>query len=166
MREASMASSRTPLLADDRRQSIDSAYDNEETAILGGFATAFHPTIYTRSIALVLAFPAFVIFIVQGPHYSPAIVFLSFAIARQLVVLGSHLGSQIVVIHIEVMHHRLKGVSAKAQETWIKRTVAATIDGVVLLGLLVTLSLVAHEVDTHALPAVVTHAVTLGFIAL
>jgi len=92
-------------------------------------------------------------------------VFLSFAIARQLVVLGSHLGSQIVVIHIEVVHHKLRGVSAKVQETLVKRTVAATIDGLVLLGLLVTLSLVAHEVDTHALPAIVTHAVTLGFIA-
>jgi hypothetical protein len=174
-----MASSRTPLLADDQRQSIDSTYDDEETALLGGlattsprrpFATSFYPTLYTRSIALILAIPAFIIFIVHGPHYAPSIVFLSFAIARQVIVLGSHFGSQIIVIHIEVVHHRLKGVSAKAQETWIKKIVAAVIDGIILLGMLVTLSLVAHEIDwcrqSCYLPATVTHAVILGFITL
>ena len=177
-----MASSGTPLLADDQRHSIDSTtYDDEETALLGGlattsptrpFATSFHPTIYTRGLALILAIPAFIIFVVvHGPRYAPSIVFLSFAIARQVVVLGSHFGSQIIVIHIEVVHHRLKGVSAKAQETWIKKIVAAVIDGIILLGMLVTLSLVAHEIDVcHgpfcSLPATVTHAVILGFITL
>jgi hypothetical protein len=174
-----MASSRTPLLADDQRHSIESTYDDEEAVLFGGFATTsparpfatrFSPTLYTRSIALILAIPAFIIFIVHGPHYAPSIVFLSFAIARQLVVLGSHFGSQIVVIHIEVVHHRLKGVSAKAQEKWIKKIVALAIDGIVLLGMLVTLSLVAHEVDAcHrycSLPATATHAVILGFIIL
>jgi hypothetical protein len=174
-----MASSRTPLLADDQRHSIDSTYDDEETALLGGlattsptrpFATSFYPTLCTRGVALTLAIPAFIIFIVHGPHYAPSIVFLSFAIARQVIVLGSHFGSQIVVIHIEVVHHRLKGVSAKAQETWIKKIVAAVIDGIILLGVLVTLSLVAHEIDgcrgDCSLPATVTHAVILGFITL
>jgi len=172
-----MASSRTPLLADDQRHSIESSYDDEETALLGGlattsptrpFATSFYPTHYTRSIALILAIPAFIIFVIHGPHYAPSIVFLSFAIARQVVVLGSHFGSQIVVIHIEVVHHRLKGVSAKAQETWIKKIVAAVIDGIILVGMLVTLSLVTHEVDwcrrSCYLPATVTHAAILGFI--
>jgi hypothetical protein len=172
-----MASSRTPLLADDHRHSTDSTYDEEEAALFGGlattsptrpFATSLFPTLYTRSIALILAIPAFIIFVILGPYFSPSIVFLSFAIARQLVVLGSHFGSQIVVIHIEVVHHRLKGVSAKAQETWIKKIVAAAIDGVVLLGMLVTLSLVAHNIDARpiALPATATHAVILGFIVL
>jgi hypothetical protein len=174
-----MASSRTPLLADDQRYSIDSTYDDEETALLGGlattsptrpFATSFYPTLYTRSIALILAIPAFIIFVVHGPHYAPSIVFLSFAIARQVVVLGSHFGSQIVVIHIEVVHHRLKSVSAKAQETWIKKIAAAVTDGIIWLGMLVTLSLVAHEIDgcrgSCSLPATVTHAVILGFITL
>ena len=62
-------------------------------------------------------------------------------------MLGSHFGSQIIVIHIEVVHHTLKGVSAKAQEIWIKKIAAAVIDGIILLGMLVTLSLVAHEID-------------------
>jgi hypothetical protein len=174
-----MASSRTPLLADDQRHSIDSTYDDEETALLGGlattsptrpFATSFYPTLYTRSIALILAIPAFIIFVVLGPNYAPSIVFLSFAIARQVVVLGSHFGSQIIVIHIEVVHHRLKGVSARAQETWIKKIVAAVIDVIILLGMLVTLSLVAHKIDWCrrycVLPATATHAVILGFITL
>ena len=173
-----MASSRTPLLADDQRHSFDSA-DEEETLLLGGFATTsptrpfatnFYPTLYTRGISLVLLIPAFIIFVVHGPHYAATIVFLSFAIARQCVVLGSFFGSQILVIHIEVVHDRLKGVSARAQETWIKKIVALVIDGIILLGMLITLSLVAHEVDVcHGscwLPATVTHAVILGFIVL
>jgi hypothetical protein len=95
-------------------------------------------------------------------------VFISFAIARQVVVLGSHFGSQIVVIKIEVTHPKLKGVSAKSQETWIKKSIAAAVDGVILLGLLISLSLVAHEVDTSGgwLPATVEHAVILGFLVL
>jgi hypothetical protein len=173
-----MASSRTPLLADDRRHSTDST-DDEETQLLGGlattsptrpFATSFYPTLYARGVALVLAIPAFIILVVHGRHYAASIVFLSFAIARQLVVLGSHFGSQIIVIRIEVVHHKLKGVSAKAQETWIKKIVAAAVDGVILLGMLVTLSLNAHEVAqcrrNCGMPATVTHAVILGFITL
>jgi hypothetical protein len=172
-----MASSRTPLLADDRRNSIDSAYeDNEETVLLGGFATTsptrpfattFNPTLVLRSLALILAIPTFIIFVIHGPHYAASIVFISFAIARQVVVLGSHFGSQIVVIKIEVTHPKLKGVSAKSQETWIKKSIAAAVDGVILLGLLISLSLVAHEIDTTWwLPATVEHAVILGFLVL
>ncbi|KIN07118.1 hypothetical protein OIDMADRAFT_15995, partial [Oidiodendron maius Zn] len=174
-----MASSRTPLLADDRQRiSISSDDDPEETALLGGlatssptrpFATHFYPSLALRGLALVLALPAFIIFIVHGPHYAGAIVFLSFAIARQLVVLVSHFGSRIVNIRIEVVHPKLKGVSTRAQEKWIKRSVAAITDGVILLGMLITLSFTAHEVDACKrycyLPRTVTHAVILGFIA-
>jgi hypothetical protein len=172
-----MTSSHAPLFADNRR-SIDSA-DDEETALLGGFATtspsrpfaaSLHPTLYTRGLALIIAIPAFILFVVHGPYFAPAIVFLSFAIARQLVVLGSHFGSQIVVIHIEVVHHRLKGVSARAQERWIKRSAALAVDGIILLGLLVTLSIVAHNVANSSYlfswRPLVTAAVVLGFITL
>jgi hypothetical protein len=173
-----MASSAAPLLADNHRQSIDSTYDDEETPLLGGFATtsptrpfatSFYPTLFTRGLALVLAIPAFIIFIVAGPSYSPSIVFLSFAIARQLVVLGSYFGSQVVVIHIEIVHPRWKSVSARTQEKWIKKSVAGAIDGIILFGLLVTLALVARKIDSHDLyppPRVVTDAVVLGFIVL
>jgi hypothetical protein len=172
-----MASSHAPLFRDNRR-SIDSA-DDEETALLGGFATtspsrpfatSLHPTLYTRGIALILAIPAFILFVVHGPYFAPVIVFLSFAIARQLVVLGSFFGSQIVVIHIEVVHHRLKGVSARAQERWIKKSAALAVDGIILLGLLITLSLVAHNVAIshyiYSWRPLVTGAVVLGFISL
>lgn len=172
-----MASSHA-LLADDQRRSLDST-DDEETPLLGGlattsptrpFATSFYPTLYTRGVGLVLAIPAFVIFIVHGPHFAPAIVFLSFAIARQVLVLGRFLGSQIIVIHIEVVHPRLKSVSAAAQERWIKKLMGLVTDGVILLGMLVTLSLNAHEIAVCRagclLPATVTHAVILGFITL
>jgi hypothetical protein len=172
-----MASSRAPLLADPHRQSIESNYDDEETALLGGFATtsptrpfatSFCPTLYSRGLALILAIPAFIIFIVAGPFYSPSIVFLSFVIARQLVVLGSHFGSQLVVIHIEIVHPKWKSVSAKAQEKWIKKSAAGAIDGGILLGLLVTLALVASKVDNCPLcvPVGVTPAVILGFLVL
>ncbi|CZR67406.1 uncharacterized protein PAC_17305 [Phialocephala subalpina] len=171
-----MASSRTPLLAGPRRDSFDSAYADEgqeETTILYGFATSsptrpfatnFSPTLFLRSLALLLAIPSFIIFIVNGPHYSAAITFLSFAIARQVVVLGSHFGSQIVVIEIKVVHPRFKAASAKAQESWIKKSAAAVIDGIILLGLLISLSLIAHEVDVSHLPTSVTPAVILGFL--
>jgi len=170
-----MASSRAPLLADPHRQSMESNYDDEETALLGGFATtsptrpfatSFYPTLYSRGLALILAIPAFIIFIVAGPSYAPAIVFLSFAIARQLVVLGSHFGSQLVVVHIEIVHPKWKSVSAKAQEKWIKKSVAGAIDGGILLGLLVTLALVASKVDDcpSCVASGVTAAVILGFL--
>ena len=171
-----MASSRTPLLVDDHHDSMD---DDEETALLGGyattsptrpFATTFNPTLALRSLALILAIPTFIIFVVHGPHYAAAIVFLSFAITRQLVVLGSSIGSHIAVIRIDVVHPRLKDVSARAQERCIKNSIAAAIDGVILLGMLISLSVFAHEVDTCKdycyLPATVTHAVILGFIVL
>ena len=175
-----MASSHTPLLADSHRNYDDSTYDDEETALLGGFATTsrtrpfattFNPTIALRSLALVLAIPAFIIFVVHEPHYAAAIVFLSFAIARQVVVLGSHFGSKLVAIKVEIMHPGLKAVHAKAQETWIqKKILAASIDGAILLGMLISLSLVAREVDDCVgschLPASVTAAVILGFIDL
>lgn len=176
-----MASSRTPLLADRRRDSFDSASGGDandgidETPFLYGFATSsptrpfatnFNPTLFLRSLALLLATPAFIIFIVNGPHYSAAITFLSFAIARQVVVLGSHFGSQIVEIEIKVVHPRFQAASAKAQETWIKKSAAAVIDAIVLLGLLVSLSLIAHEADVRVLPASVTPAVILGFLVL
>jgi len=170
-----MASSRTPLLADPHRQSMDSTYDDDETALLGGFATTsptrpfatnFYPTLFTRGLALILAIPAFIIFIVEGPTYAPSIVFLSFAIARQLVVLGSHFGSQVVLIHIEIVHPKWKSVSARAQEKWIKKSVAGVIDGGILLGLLVTLALFASKVDNcpSCVPSGVTPAVILGFL--
>lgn len=183
-----MATSTTPLLADDRPHSPSSyddhhEHDHEETVLLGGLittsptrplSTTFSPTLVTRSLALLLAIPSFIIFIVFGPSFAPSIVFLSFAIFRQLVVLGSYFGSQIVVIHIEVVHEGWKAASAKAQEKWIKRSIAAVIDGVILLGLLVTLAVVAHKVDvdhrdyTHpeVRPASVTAAVILGFLTL
>ena len=174
-----MASSRTPLLADDHSNSFDSTYDNEERTLLGGFATTsptrpfatdFNPSLALRGLALILAIPAFIIFAVHGPRYAGAIIFLSFAIARQFVVLGSHFGSRIILVNIEVVHPRLKGVSTSAQRTWIKKGVAAFIDGFILLGMLVSLSVVAHEVDTCGrycyLPATVTHAVILGFLVL
>lgn len=87
-----------------------------------------------------------------------------------MVVLGSHFGSQFIQIKIEVVHPRLKDVSARAQESWIQKSAAATVDGVILLGLLITLSLVAHQVDVCGgpcdLPASLTAAVILGFISL
>jgi len=161
-----MASSRTPLLADPHRNSLESNYDHEdveETPFLYGFAatsptrpfaTTFKPTLTLRALALVLAIPSFIIFVVHGPLYAGVIVFLSFAIARQVIVLGSHFGSQFVLIKIEVVHPRLKDVSAKAQESWIQKSAAATIDGVILLGLLITLSLVAHQVDVCGVLAI------------
>lgn len=73
-----------------------------------------------------------------------------------------------MVIKIEVVHPRFKAASAKAQETWIKRIAAGVIDGVILVGLLVSLGLVAHEVDmgSSMSSASVTAAVILGFMVL
>jgi hypothetical protein len=154
---------------------MESTYEDEETPLLGGFATtsptrpfatSFYPTLVLRGFALILAIPAFIIFIVEGPSYSPSIVFLSFVIARQLTVLGSYFGSQVVLIHIEIVHPKWKSVSAKAQEKWIKKSVAGAIDAGILLGLLVSLAVVANKVDTHHAPRDVTAAVILGFIVL
>jgi len=160
-----MASSRTPLLANDHPDS-----DDEETTLLAGFvttspsrpfATNFNPTLTTRSLALILAIPSFIIFAVHGPRYAAPIVFISFAIARQIAVLGSHFGSHIAVVRFEVVH---PSVSERAEE--IKKGLAGILDGVILLGLLISLSVTAHWVDTTSLPAPLTPAVILGFIVL
>jgi hypothetical protein len=161
------------------RDSTDSADDDdEERPFLRGlasasprrpFSTSFYPTLYTRAIALVLALPAFIIFVVHRPHYTASTVFLSFAIARQIVVLGSHLGSQVIILRIEVVHPKWKGMDAIAQEKWIKRVSGLACDGVVLLGLLVSLAENAREISVCHLgcrPAAVTNAVILGFVAL
>jgi hypothetical protein len=156
--------------------------DDEATPLLGGlattsptrpFATNFHPTLFTRTLSFILLLPSFIILVsYNGPHYAASIIFLSFALARQLVILISFFGSQIVVIHIEVVHERLKSVSAKAQEKWIKKITALCLDGVILIGLLVTLSINAHEIAvcSHSsrcdVPRAVMAAVILGFIAL
>jgi hypothetical protein len=189
-----MASSSSPLLADPRRNSYSSSVNdyndnpNEETSFLRRvpnlnlnlnltlpkptlpslpLSTTFHPTLHTRSLALILIVPSFILFTLHGPAYAPTIVFLSFAIFRQLVILISHFGSQIVVIRIEVVHHRLKAASAKAQEKWIKRGVAAAVDAGILIGMLVTLALVAWRVDNCGGGRAVAEAgVILGFLAL
>ena len=81
-------------------------------------------------------------------------------------MLLSHFGSQLIVIRIEVVHHRLKHASKAAeQEKWIMKGVNAFIDGVILLGLLVSLALLAHKVS-YAGGAVLEAAVILGFLSL
>lgn len=169
-----MATPRTPLLADDQRSTSTQSVD--ETPHLNGlyttspsrpFATSLHPTLTLRTLSLVLSLPSFIIFAVHGPRYASATTFLSFAIARQLFVLGGHFGSQIIVVKIEVVHHRFKGVSAKAQEKWIKRSVAASVDVVILIGLLVSLSITASAQGKHGWPLTgFKAAVALGFIVL
>lgn len=58
-------------------------------------------------------------------------------------------------------------MSAKAQEKWIKKSVTGTFDAGILLGLLVSLAIVAHKVDTtNKVPQSVTAAAILGFIVL
>ena len=74
-----------------------------------------HTTATTKSL------PAFILLIGLCLHYAATIVFLSFALARQVFIPGSYFGSQIVVVRIEVVHHRLNGVGVRAQEKWIKR---------------------------------------------
>ncbi|RDL39378.1 Uncharacterized protein BP5553_03718 [Venustampulla echinocandica] len=175
------SSARYTLLADDQRPSIDSTYDEDERLLLGGLAstsptrplfTSFHPTLYTRALGLILALPAFIIFIIRGGHFAPSILFLSFAIARQVVVIGVHFGSRIVRIRVEAVHQRLKGVSAATQEKWIQRIFGLVVDGVILVGMLVTLSLNAHEVATCHYSCYyrrgmreIEQAVIVGFIA-
>jgi hypothetical protein len=170
----------TPLLADPR-SSFDStaedynhvSEDATPTAIYGlvlgttsatrPFATSFHPTLFNRALSLLLLIPAFIILVsVDGAHFAATIVFLSFAIARQVVVLSRHWGGHLVKVHIEIVHP-----SWKTQERWIMRTVSGAVDGIILIGLLVTLALGAREVavTSRGLPAV-TAAVVLGFIAL
>lgn len=82
-------------------------------------------------------------------------------------MLGGYFGSQIIVVKIEVVHHKLKGVSAKAQENWIKKSVAAVVDGVILVGLLVSLSIIAWAQGLYSWPvAGLKAADVLGFIVL
>lgn len=81
-----------------------------------------------------------------------------------------------MVIRIEVVHIRLKNATKAAeQEKWIKKGVNAFIDGVILLGLLVSLALAAHKVKNcwsgrgpyrgHGC-GVLEAAVILGFLSL
>ena len=67
-----------------------------------------------------------------------------------------------MVIRIEVTHPRLRAASAKAQEKWIKKSFAGVVDAVILVGLLVSLSLVASHRPLGSVKA----ADVLGFVAL
>lgn len=72
-----------------------------------------------------------------------------------------------MVIRIEVVHSRLKRASEVAREKWVKRSVAVGVDGVILLGLLVTLAVVAKGVDRCGKGCGVAEAgVILGFMGL
>jgi len=62
------------------------------------------------------------------------------------------------------VHSRLKRASEVAREKWAKRSVAVAVDGVILLGLLVTLAVVAKGVDRCGRGCEVAEAgVILGF---
>ncbi|KAH7370866.1 hypothetical protein BKA65DRAFT_545565 [Rhexocercosporidium sp. MPI-PUGE-AT-0058] len=129
------------------------------------YTTTFHPTLHIRTFAFLLLLPSFILFTLLGPAYAPVIVFLSFALARQLFILIAHFSANIVIIRIEVVHSKLKAASDKAQEKWVKRSVAAGVDGVILLGLLVTLAVVAKGVDVCGNGCQVAEAgVVLGFL--
>lgn len=71
-----------------------------------------------------------------------------------------------MLIHIEIVHPKWKSVSAKAQEKWIKKGVAVAFDAGILLGLLVSLAVVAKKVSSHHVAKDVTAAVILGFLVL
>lgn len=75
-----------------------------------------------------------------------------------------------MVIRIEVVHHRLKNVSRAAeQEKWIIKGINAFIDGVILLGLLVSLALVASKLKNcwrGTGCGLLEAAVILGFLSL
>lgn len=65
------------------------------------------------------------------------------------------------------MNPRLREVRAKVQEKWVKRGIALLVDGGILVGLLVTLSLVAWGVDNCGGGCKVAEAgVVLGFLGL
>ncbi len=65
------------------------------------------------------------------------------------------------------MNPRLREVRAKGQEKWIKRGIALGVDGGILVGLLVTLSLVAWGVDHCGGGCQVAEAgAVLGFLGL
>ncbi|KAK0122425.1 hypothetical protein ONS95_010661 [Cadophora gregata] len=129
------------------------------------FTSTFHPTLHLRTAAFILLLPSFILFTLLGPAFSPVIVFLSFALARQLFILIAHFSANIVIIRIEVVHSRLKAASDKAREKWVKRSVAAGVDGVVLVGLLVTLAVVTKGVDVCGSGCKIEEAgVVLGFL--
>jgi len=125
-----------------------------------------HPTVYTRTLALILALPPFILLIVSGSHYSPAITFLSFVLFRQIRILLFLFSSHLIKIHIEIVHERLQALKARAQERWFKNTLGAVVDGIILVGLLVSLAVNAREVDMGRAGGRVEAGVVLGFIVL
>jgi hypothetical protein len=148
---ASPNSSRYHLLPDPRA-SIDSN-DDENARLIDATednttpkkvkrGVTFHPTVITRLIALVFTFASFMTFIfVGGSDDSPAIVFLSFTIARQLFVLLSHLIGKFVQIHIEINNAALKRTSiVKKADNLRSGAVPLIMDACIIIGLIISLS--------------------------
>ncbi|CAL3966827.1 unnamed protein product [Diplocarpon coronariae] len=130
------------------------------------YSTTVHPTLHTRSSSLLFLLPAFIVFILLGPSHinTPNVVFLAFALARQLFILIAHFSTRFFVIRIELVNPRLKAVRERTREGVVRTGIALLVDGAVLLGLLVTLSLGAAEVDQHRGGGLMEAGVVLGFL--
>ncbi|KAK2624183.1 hypothetical protein QTJ16_006133 [Diplocarpon rosae] len=132
------------------------------------YSTTIHPTLHTRSLSALLLLSAFIAFILLRPSHinTSNVVFLSFALARQLFILIAHFSTRLFVIRIEVVNPRLQAVRDRTRERAVRTGIALSVDGAVLLGLLVTLTLGAVNVDRNGGGGVLEAGVVLGFLGL
>jgi phosphoglycerol transferase MdoB-like AlkP superfamily enzyme len=171
-----MSSSNAPLFTNNRP--LSATTDGEETALLGDttlspsrpLVASLLPTLYTRGLALPLATLTLLLFASHAPTFAGAIVFLSFAIARQLYVFAWYFANKIVVIHVKVTDERFKSLLEGEQGAWYQKFVALLVDGVILFGLLLTLTVVARKVAIgyyeDEWQTLATTGVVLGFVTL
>jgi hypothetical protein len=138
---------------DQRLIDPDPLYDDDEPAPPKkgsfNFKLTYHPTFYLRLLALCLFISAFGIFIAASGYSNsiPSIVFLSFAILRNIIVLYFHLvGHSLIRIHVEIVG-RPTSTSSSHPKEWRpsvlhRRLFQVAIDWI-LIGVLIVTTITA-----------------------
>lgn len=133
------------------------------------FKFSYHPTFHLRLAVLCLSICAFSVFIAsRHSNAIPSIIFLAFAILRNVVVLYYHLvGHSLIRIRIEIVGRTASGSNAKPKKwrpSWFpQRLVQVAIDWI-LIGVLIATTITGKHAelyyyywdrDTFVLPACV-----------
>lgn len=136
---------------------------------------SYHPTVYLRLLVLCLFISAFGVFIAsQQPNTIPSIVFLSFAILRNIVVLYCHfVGNYFIRVHIEIVGLTSSTSNSKPKKwhsSWFQQRLFQIAIDWILIGVLIATSVTAkfnqRRWYSWAYEATVLPACILTWIAL
>ena len=118
------------------------------------FKLSYHPTFHLRLATLCLSICAFSVFIAsRHSHAIPSIIFLSFAILRNIVVLYYHLvGHSLIRIRIEIVGRTASASNAKPKKwrpNWFPpRLFQLAIDWI-LIGVLIATTITGNQAEHY-----------------